>query len=841
MAKAKPKKLSESEALVEEAFTKQFDGIHITPFQLKEEITQLLDFLKTKPLKTIMEIGTANGGTLYMWTKIADPEALIIGVDLPNGKYGGGYDATRKTIYENFKQPKQSMVLFQLDSHDLSTFHAVEHALDGRKLDFLFIDGDHSYGGVKKDFEMYSRLVADKGIIVLHDVTEHHWNLNCHVKEFWDELKIKYEHKLEMIEFQGIPMLTPYIIYGGIGALIWRYRPLVHIIMPCHDISTPAKFELFERSTFQLSFEPYPKTLWCDPTVTPEIKAIAKKNGFIIRDTTLDTEWGKVRQAYRETDAEYIAICHADDIWLRDKLKHQLPIAQNAAMVLTPYVVYNDYKEKKNAFMFTQQMEIRSPVIVDKYGIVDCMPSSWLINKSLVSEIPDPFQETFGKDCAIVSLMTQIGPVIVTKDPGVIYHEHGDNQWFISNHERHSFACDLIAQAVAKCKEIRLYHESDPLPVPTNQVQKGSIILRQSTIMLIGWFDADKYGPSFATMFEAEGHKVIRVSADDDAPQTTDFQIFKEPHSEFRTGDLPYPIQPLIKQYKETDIIFLCQVTQCQFDLTDVTRPVFYFYSEPGFPWWPIDPNNCIVAVFHTFPTAWNQLRVHFPSPTIQLERTKSNFFVPWACDPTQFPDQNLMRVVDLGFQGSLEWQCDPYPVSPEMAHFYDERKYIFNNLKTLTNNQRAWGSNAHASLVQFYNTVKIAINVPGWELTNERQYWALSMGCILLQQNYPQLAELGFGDKYNCLTFSTIQEAEEKIKWVLANPDKAEEIRKYGKILIAENSWKHRASKILGLMAKVMRYEDDRFLFTRWEAEEEPKLEHLEYKEYKKRFEGNV
>jgi hypothetical protein len=37
------------------------------------------------------------------------------------------------------------------------------------KIDFLFIDGDHSYEGVKKDFDLYSKLLSEKGVIVLHD------------------------------------------------------------------------------------------------------------------------------------------------------------------------------------------------------------------------------------------------------------------------------------------------------------------------------------------------------------------------------------------------------------------------------------------------------------------------------------------------------------------------------------------------------------------------------------------------------------------------------------------------------------------------------------------------
>jgi hypothetical protein len=37
------------------------------------------------------------------------------------------------------------------------------------KIDFLFIDGDHSYDGVKQDFDLYSQILSDSGIIMIHD------------------------------------------------------------------------------------------------------------------------------------------------------------------------------------------------------------------------------------------------------------------------------------------------------------------------------------------------------------------------------------------------------------------------------------------------------------------------------------------------------------------------------------------------------------------------------------------------------------------------------------------------------------------------------------------------
>lgn len=37
------------------------------------------------------------------------------------------------------------------------------------KIDLLFIDGDHSYEGVKQDFDLYSSILSDNGIIIIHD------------------------------------------------------------------------------------------------------------------------------------------------------------------------------------------------------------------------------------------------------------------------------------------------------------------------------------------------------------------------------------------------------------------------------------------------------------------------------------------------------------------------------------------------------------------------------------------------------------------------------------------------------------------------------------------------
>lgn len=44
------------------------------------------------------------------------------------------------------------------------------------KIDFLYIDGDHTYEGVKKDFDLYTKLLTQNGIVVIHDTDSNYEN-----------------------------------------------------------------------------------------------------------------------------------------------------------------------------------------------------------------------------------------------------------------------------------------------------------------------------------------------------------------------------------------------------------------------------------------------------------------------------------------------------------------------------------------------------------------------------------------------------------------------------------------------------------------------------------------
>jgi len=97
------------------------------------------------------------------------------------------------------------------DSHSPGTLERVREILGGQELDFLFIDADHTYEGVKRDFEMYSPLVRRGGVVAFHDIVPHPPETRCEVSRFWDEVKARYRH-LEIVRdwSQG---------WAGIGVL----------------------------------------------------------------------------------------------------------------------------------------------------------------------------------------------------------------------------------------------------------------------------------------------------------------------------------------------------------------------------------------------------------------------------------------------------------------------------------------------------------------------------------------------------------------------------------------------------------------------------------------------
>ena len=170
--------------------------LSIAPFQVKKEITELLEILsKNRPIY-VLEIGTSRGGTLFLLTRISSPNAVIISVDLPQGEFGGlFYPNWKAYLYRSFAICRQKMHLIRGDSHAASTAGMIEKILNGHGLDFLLIDGDHTYEGIKLDLQVYGPLVHKGGVIAFHDICSGPPELVGGVNRFWNEIKYGYKYQ----------------------------------------------------------------------------------------------------------------------------------------------------------------------------------------------------------------------------------------------------------------------------------------------------------------------------------------------------------------------------------------------------------------------------------------------------------------------------------------------------------------------------------------------------------------------------------------------------------------------------------------------------------------------
>jgi predicted O-methyltransferase YrrM len=75
------------------------------------------------------------------------------------------------------------------DSHQADFKQRVARELGDRKVDFLFIDGDHTEAGVAQDYNDYREFVRPGGIIAFHDIIENQPFASNQVYHFWKKVK----------------------------------------------------------------------------------------------------------------------------------------------------------------------------------------------------------------------------------------------------------------------------------------------------------------------------------------------------------------------------------------------------------------------------------------------------------------------------------------------------------------------------------------------------------------------------------------------------------------------------------------------------------------------------
>jgi len=109
--------------------------------------------------KVIVEIGTKEGGNSRILSTLLPKDGLIIGID---PKPGAGFPWVHEVACQVEFVSGRSLVPAVVDQ--------VKNILSGRPIDLLFIDGEHSFGGMLGDYHVYGGLVRPGGIIAIHDI-----------------------------------------------------------------------------------------------------------------------------------------------------------------------------------------------------------------------------------------------------------------------------------------------------------------------------------------------------------------------------------------------------------------------------------------------------------------------------------------------------------------------------------------------------------------------------------------------------------------------------------------------------------------------------------------------
>lgn len=184
--------------------------------QRSDEMRAFLNLIRKEGVTKYLEVGVQRGLTFLSVASALEPDATMIGVDLPGAawgvKEGNGkelIEAARAKIHQTYGHYTE---MIWGNSHDADVLGQVyKHG----PFDLVFIDADHSYDAVRQDFMDYGTLSS---MVALHDIDIENKpgidearlaRYGTHI--LWKELKEQYRHEEILGKQRGM----------GIGVL-WR-------------------------------------------------------------------------------------------------------------------------------------------------------------------------------------------------------------------------------------------------------------------------------------------------------------------------------------------------------------------------------------------------------------------------------------------------------------------------------------------------------------------------------------------------------------------------------------------------------------------------------------------
>jgi hypothetical protein len=134
------------------------------PHQIPHEFLECLWLCSSEPVPLVLEIGTMGGHQKRFWQQLLNAD--YIGIDIS--------EEAPADIYGNSSLPETRDKVLEISA--------------GRRPNIIFIDGNHSYKGVKADWDLWHTEVDHPGFICFHDTHHDHAKYASGPVELWQEI-----------------------------------------------------------------------------------------------------------------------------------------------------------------------------------------------------------------------------------------------------------------------------------------------------------------------------------------------------------------------------------------------------------------------------------------------------------------------------------------------------------------------------------------------------------------------------------------------------------------------------------------------------------------------------
>lgn len=175
------------------------------PDQIGSEFQAFVEYYASLNAKTVLEIGTYQGGSLWYLVKYAAPNATVITLDL---------DHSQCNFWDEFSslRPDVNLIKITGDASDQDTIQKIKQFVDN--FDFVFIDGYHYFPNVRDDWENFGKYAK---VCAFHDIGNGEFlEKPQDVRVMWNEIVNEYGlktvsmiHKDYEKSAYGIGIVTP--------------------------------------------------------------------------------------------------------------------------------------------------------------------------------------------------------------------------------------------------------------------------------------------------------------------------------------------------------------------------------------------------------------------------------------------------------------------------------------------------------------------------------------------------------------------------------------------------------------------------------------------------------